>query len=99
MVDTGASTVVLPKSMIGRLGFTQGELREGWTQTANGRVRTRMGTLRSVDVGSASAQGVTVTFLVNNRLSGAKLPGMSFLQRFRMTIDDANNRIILIAEE
>ena len=99
MVDTGASTVVLPKSMIGQLGFTVDELRDGWTQTANGRVRTKVGTLHSVAVGSATAQDVTVTFLDDSRLNGSRLLGMSFLQRFRMTIDDANNRIILVSEE
>ena len=98
MVDTGASTVVLPKSMIGQLGFAVDELRDGWTQTANGRVRVKTGTLRSVAVGSAMAQDVTVTFLEDKRLNGARLLGMSFLQRFRMTIDDANNRIILTSE-
>jgi aspartyl protease family protein len=98
MVDTGASTVVLPKSMIGQLGFAVDELRDGWKQTANGRVRTKVGTLRSVDVGTATAQDVTVTFLEDKRLNGTRLLGMSFLQRFRMTIDDANNRIILTSE-
>ena len=98
MVDTGASTVVLPQSMIGRLGFAVGELRDGWTQTANGRVRAKVGKLQSIAVGTAMAQDVTVTFLEDNRLNGAKLLGMSFLQRFRITIDDANRRIILVSE-
>lgn len=43
-------------------------------------------------------QDVTVTFLEDKRLKGARLLGMSFLQRFRMTIDDAKNRIILTKE-
>ena len=98
MVDTGASTVVLPQSMIAQLGFVVDELRDGWTQTANGRVRVKVGTLNSIAVGTATAQEVTVTFLEDKRLNGARLLGMSFLQRFRMTIDDANRRIILISE-
>ena len=98
MVDTGATTVVLPQSMIGQLGFADEALRDGWTQTANGRVRAKTGTLQSVAVGSATARNVTVTFLEDNRLNGSMLLGMSFLQRFRMTIDDANNRIILTSE-
>ncbi len=95
MVDTGASTVVLPRSMISPLGFNADELRDGWTQTANGRVRAKIGTLASVDVGTAVAEDVKVTFLEDYRLGGSKLLGMSFLQRFRMTIDDENDRIIL----
>ncbi len=95
MVDTGASTVVLPASMMRVLGFSPEDLRDGWTQTANGRVRAKMGMLASVDVGSAVAEEVKVTFLDDQKLGGSKLLGMSFLQRFRMTIDDANGRIIL----
>ena len=95
MVDTGASTVVLPRSLMGRLGFTADALRDGWTQTANGRVRAKVGVLRSVAVGTATAENVSVTFLDDKRLNGTRLLGMSFLQRFRMTIDDANSRIIL----
>ena len=95
IVDTGASTLVLPASMMGTLGFSPEELRDGWTQTANGRVRAKVGTLASVDVGSAVAEEVSVTFLDDQRLGGSKLLGMSFLQRFRMTIDDDNERIIL----
>jgi aspartyl protease family protein len=98
LVDTGASTVVLPMSMAAQMGFAIGDLRDGWTQTANGRVRAKTGVLQSVAVGSAAAQDVTVTFLDDNRLNGARLLGMSFLQRFRMTIDDANSRIILTSE-
>jgi len=98
MVDTGASTVLLPLSIAPPLGFAMGDLSEGWTQTANGRVRAKTGTLQSVAVGSAAAQDVTVTFLDDKRLNGARLLGMSFLQRFRMTIDDANSRIILTSE-
>ncbi len=95
VVDTGASTLVLPASMMTMLGFVAEELRDGWTQTANGRVQAKFGTLISVDVGTAVAQEVGVTFLDDQRLGGNKLLGMSFLQRFRMTIDDTNGRIIL----
>jgi aspartyl protease family protein len=98
MVDTGASTVVLPASMIALLGFDDEELRDGWTQTANGRVLAKIGTLDSVDVGTAVVEGVDVTFLDDRRLGGSKLLGMSFLQHFSLTIDDANSRIILSAE-
>ena len=95
MVDTGASTVVLPVSMIAVLGIDVEDLRDGWTQTANGRVRAKMGTLTSVDIGSVLVHDVAVTFLDDQKLGGNRLLGMSFLQGFRMTIDDANKRIIL----
>jgi aspartyl protease family protein len=98
MVDTGASTLVLPASMIQTLGFDIEGLSDGWTQTANGRVRAKIGTLASVDVGTAVAEDVKVTFLDDRRLGGSKLLGMSFLQNFSLTIDDANSRIILLDE-
>jgi len=98
MVDTGASTVVLPASMISVLGFDVDGLHDGWTQTANGRVRAKIGTLTSVDVGTAAVEDVKVTFLDDHRLGGSKLLGMSFLGRFSLTIDDANQRIILSDE-
>jgi aspartyl protease family protein len=98
MIDTGASTVVLPQSMIAQLGFAVEELRDGWSQTANGRVRTKVGKLHSVAVGTALSQDVAVVFLEDSRLNGVRLLGMSFLKHFRMTIDDANSRIILVNE-
>ena len=98
MVDTGASTVVLPRSMISQLGFNADELVDGWTQTANGRVRAKVGILTSVDVGTAVAEDIKVTFLDDHRLGGNKLLGMSFLGHFSLTIDDANSRIILTNE-
>jgi aspartyl protease family protein len=48
--------------------------------------------------GTATAQDVMVTLLKDKRLNGARLLGMSFLQRFPMMIDDANSRIILTSE-
>jgi aspartyl protease family protein len=96
MVDTGASTVVLPKSMSRALGFRDAELRNGWSQTANGRIRTLQGRLHSVQVGQAVVQNVAVNFVDDNGLGGNLLLGMSFLGRFRVTFDDENRRLILI---
>jgi len=41
LIDTGASTVVLPASMIETLGFRGEDLREGWAQTAAGRIAAK----------------------------------------------------------
>ena len=95
IVDTGASTIVLPNSMMLSLGFQPDGLRDGWSQTANGVVRVKTGILGSVEVGSVTVQNVEVTFIEDKRLNGNLLLGMSFLQRFRMTIDDDNNQLIL----
>ena len=95
IVDTGASTIVLPYSMIQSLGFQADGLRDNWVQTANGVVRAKTGILSSVEVGSVVVENVAVTFIEDKRLNGNLLLGMSFLQRFRITIDDGNNHLIL----
>jgi aspartyl protease family protein len=98
IVDTGASTIVLPASMIPELGFAPEDLRNGMSQTASGTVPVKIGMLRSVRVGAVSAKDVQVSFIADQKLHGARLLGMSFLQRFRMTIDDARNELILLAK-
>lgn len=95
MVDTGASTIVLPRAMSGTLGFNEEQLREGWSQTANGRVRTRQGVLLMAKVGRAEVRDVKVNFLDDGRLGNNALLGMSFLSHFKVTIDDENSRLIL----
>lgn len=98
LVDTGASTVVLPTSMIPSLGFDADRLGTGISQTASGQVHTKIGELAAVTVGPASAEKVQVSFIADKRLNGAMLLGMSFLNRFRVTIDDERNEIVLLAK-
>lgn len=97
LVDTGATTIVLPASMIPELGFTEADLRPGTSQTASGMVAIKTGMLRAVRVGGVSASDVEVSFIDDAKLMGNPLLGMSFLQRFKMTMDDANNELILMA--
>lgn len=98
IVDTGASTLVLPESMISELGLTPEDLQDGKSQAAGGTVPVRIGVLQSVRVGAVSVQNVQVSFIADRKLRGTKLLGMSFLQHFRMTIDDAKNELILMAK-
>lgn len=95
IVDTGASTIVLPSSMIRPLGFQAELLDDVLAQTANGEVRAKSGMLNSVTVGGGAVENVAVIFIDDQRLNGNLLLGMSFLRHFRMTIDDDSNRIIL----
>ncbi|BBA33088.1 conserved domain protein [Methylocaldum marinum] len=97
IVDTGASTLVLPESMMQELGFTPEMLQPGVSQTANDIVPIKAGILESVGVGPASAADVPVAFFPDDRLRGAKLLGMSFLSRFRMTLDETESELILLA--
>jgi aspartyl protease family protein len=95
IVDTGASSVVLPSTMIGALGFRTEDLRRTAVQTANGRMEAQQGTLPVVEVGSAVVQDVAVTFVQDQRLAGHALLGMSFLDRFRVKFDDLDGYLTL----
>lgn len=98
LVDTGASTLVLPESMIGRLGFSAGSLQTSMSQTAGGSIPIKTGVLKSVKVGNVIADNVMVGFIADQKLNGASLLGMSFLSRFRFSLDDDNNELILLSK-
>lgn len=95
LVDTGADRVVLPDSLIGPLGLQAGQLRQHSVQTANGLTMARLGTLAAIWLGEARVPNVEVAFIEDGRLGGQALLGMSVLGRFRVTIDDAGNRLTL----
>lgn len=90
MVDTGASTLVLPRSLATSLGYSTDQLQSVHVQTANGKTMGLSATLQSVRVGEAETARVAVTFVEDHLLGGKRLLGMSFLSRFRMTIDGSN---------
>lgn len=100
LVDTGASSVVLPRSLMEQLGFDPTHTRPGVAQTARGTVRMRVGTLDRIMVGerglTAELQDVQVAFVDDKFLGGMALLGMSFLGRYRVTFDDDNNEILLV---
>ena len=89
LVDTGASTLVLPASMMAPLGFDGEALEEQRSQTANGTVTGRSAQLASVAVGAAVLSDVAVLFVADERLGGVSLLGMSFLDRFSISIEEA----------
>lgn len=95
MVDTGASKVILPMSMMGPLGFRPGDVTEATLQTANGEITGKSGVLRSIEVGGAFQRDVAVAFVDDAGLGDTKLLGMSFLSRYILTIDDTANLITL----
>jgi aspartyl protease family protein len=95
MVDTGASTLVLPQSLATSLGYTAEELQTVHVQTANGKTMGLSAMLQSVRVGEAETDGVAVTFVDDHLLGGRQLLGMSFLGRFRMTIDGGSGELLL----
>jgi clan AA aspartic protease (TIGR02281 family) len=100
IVDTGATDMVLPASMIAKLGFRDNELSEESVQTANGIAYAQRGQLRSVELGGPDnndvIQRVPVMFMSDDDTGGYALMGMSVLGRYSMTIEDADDRIILV---
>lgn len=99
LLDTGASTIVLPASAIEPLGFAEEDLSDVAAATAGGEVPARTGRLASVTVGNAVAADVAVTFIDDERFQGPPLLGMSFLNQFDLAIDDAAGQIILTAKD
>jgi aspartyl protease family protein len=95
IVDTGATTLVLPDSMIESLGFRPEQLQNANSQTASDTVPVRVGVLKTVRVGQVTANDVQVSFFPDQRLGDTRLLGMSFLNRFKFSLDDQNNELVL----
>jgi aspartyl protease family protein len=99
LIDTGATTVVLPASMIETLGFHSDNLKDGWTQAVSGRVPVKRGLLASVKVGDAVAENVEVSFIADEYLGSQRILGMNFLRNFRVfSIDDKSSELILFSQ-
>ena len=100
IVDTGATDMVLPASMLAKLGFRESELDSVGVQTANGVAEGMRGFLRSLELGgpdhSDVLNHVPVMFMSDDDTGGYSLMGMSVLGRYNMTIEDAENQIILV---
>ncbi|MCU0838435.1 MAG: retroviral-like aspartic protease family protein [Rhodospirillales bacterium] len=97
MLDTGASTVVLPQSLAAPLGFNPHALTDSVARTAAGSIAVRLGQLSEVRVGAAHATDVAVAFVDDATLGDGSLLGMSFLERFDVRLEDANDRLTLFA--
>ncbi len=95
LLDTGADYVVLPNSLIVPLGINPQRLRRQVVQTANGTVDAQIGTLTAIWFGNQRVSRVATAFIDDTRLGGNALLGMSVLGRFRVTIDDAKNLVLL----
>jgi clan AA aspartic protease (TIGR02281 family) len=95
LVDTGASLVVLPASMLPKLGFSSGQLESQEIQTANGPLYAKIGQLSSLQIGPAIMQGINAAFIEDSLLGPNGLLGMNVLGQYLVTIDDQQNLITL----
>lgn len=98
MVDTGASMIVLPESLMAPLGFNASTLGSGTSQTASDTIAVKVGILKEVRVGGVTAQNVHVSFIPDDKLKETKLLGMSFLNHFKFSLDDEANELILLSK-
>lgn len=95
LVDTGADYLVLPASLIPQLGLAAETLRQQQVMTANGAVDALLGSLPAVWLKDQRVTGVEVAFIDDGRLGGNALLGMSLLGRFRFTIENESNHLLL----
>lgn len=98
-VDTGADYLVLPRSLLTKLGMKTEDLQEREMQTANGRVNGRIGTLPALWLGEHRIVDVKAAFIEDGKLGEGGLLGMSVLGRYKMTMDDDKNRITLAGKD
>lgn len=86
VIDTGATDIVLTAADAARIGINMETLvYRGRAQTANGAVRTADVMLDSLKLGGVTDRHVTA--VVNAGDLDTSLLGMSYLSRYRITLD------------
>ncbi len=95
MVDTGATSVVLPRSMLARLGIPESDLTPREVQTATGRVTAATAPLPGLRLGSQEIRDVEAAFIEDDKLGKMALLGMSVLDRYNITLNGESNTLEL----
>ena len=96
VIDTGADIVVLPESMIAKLGMTLAKFTTQSMQTANGMTNAKLGVLHSIKLAGETIENVQVAFIADKLLGNNRLLGMSALNKYQINIDDQLQLITLI---
>ena len=95
VIDTGADIVVLPESMITKLGMKNTNFSNQPMQTANGTTNAQIASLHSIKLAGETIENVQVAFIADKLLGPNRLLGMSALNRYQINIDDQNQSITL----
>ena len=98
IVDTGATMTVLSYNIATALGLLSGSDNSiNTVNTAGGSVQVSMAHLEHIQVGGAEAKHVAVAILdLPDGISGVSgLLGMSFLNKFLVTLDAGNSLLHL----
>jgi clan AA aspartic protease (TIGR02281 family) len=97
LIDTGASYVLLPRSVADELGISVGpETRRLVFATANGAVEQPVVMLDSVELGTASAEQIPASISPSMEIG---LLGLSFFNRFTYEIDAAAGIMTLVEND
>jgi aspartyl protease family protein len=96
IIDTGADLMVLPHSMIAKLGIEEGALSPRTMQTANGSVDAKVGKLHGVRIEGEHLENVDAAFVDDVLLNHKSLLGMSALGRYKLVIDNESREVMLI---
>ncbi len=97
IVDTGATLLAIPPTIAQQAGLLSIESQPVTAQTANGSINVSKVTIKTVTVAKVKASQIEATIQTisptNNRLG---LLGMSFFNRYKMTIDHEKKEIQLV---
>ncbi len=93
IIDTGADLVVLPESMIPKLGLSGRAFTRKKMQTANGLTEAKIGLLKELKIAGESLENVEAAFIADPLLGNNRLLGMSVLGRYQINIDDKSQLI------
>lgn len=96
ILDTGATYTSISKSTARKLGLDLSGAQKVALKTANGIIQVPRIKLESININGLEAKNIEVTV---HELPAAKnitgLLGLSFLEKFTVTIDRKNNKIVL----
>jgi aspartyl protease family protein len=96
IIDTGADLIVLPASMISKLGIAEDTLMPRVMQTANGNVDAKIGKLQGIRIEGETLENVDAAFVDDALLNHKSLLGMSALGRYKLVIDNESRLVTLI---
>lgn len=95
IVDTGSTFVVLPISLADSLHIDSANLSFRELQTVAGRVKAQIGNLHALRIGGRELRNVAAAFIADADIGDNLLLGMSVLDRFQVTFQDREDRLIL----
>lgn len=96
ILDSGATYTVISTALAAKLGISTAYAQKVTVMTANGQISAAKAVLDSVKVNGLTARNVEVTiFDIPTTQNTSGLLGLSFINKFKVTIDRKNGKLIL----